>query len=213
MLWVLVAHAEYVCFSLSPVLCCRLCRKPNFPPVKMHTLHAHKHTHICNVANTELLTLWVMSEISCCESGQCSKFLLATVFLGINPASPPTTPGGKLSLWARLAFPRMIIVASMQPFDCRLWYDMCGPRPLCFIWRRGSVVVFLSGTPDKTEWHKWNLVCRDLPLPELPSMRSALPERKRIPICWTAQAQPGNQIVIHRISPCLFPRTLLTQME
>lgn len=190
MLWVLVAHAEYVCFSLSPVLCWRRYRRPNFPPVKMRAgntcMHTGTHTHM----NTDLLTL-VLSDISCCQSGQCCEILLATVFLGITPTSHPQ------QAWCYIVRP-CLIVATIAAFD-----TVCVARTALFNLGK-SVVVFLSGRPTRLTDTNETWWPRSDPLPHLPSIPSALPERQKNPFVLNSQTQPGNQIGIHRISPCLF---------
>ncbi len=107
-------------------------------------------------------------------------------------------------------FPSMIIVATMQPFDCYLCYDMCSSHRFVLF---GKISCCVSlGTPDKTERHKWKLVAEISHYPSSP--RSRLPPRKKKnPYLLNSQTQPGNHIVIHRISPHLFLHTLLTQME
>lgn len=199
MLGVLVAHAEYVCFTLSPVLCWRLCRRPDFPSFK----NAHwKHIHTHSITNTNAHG-YRATDFGA-PVGQCCKML----FKELRPPTCYYRLGVILSLWTCLIFPVLLWPECSHLIS--IFDTMCGSQRFVLF---GQINCCASlRTPDKTERYKWNLVAEVSHYPSSP--RSCLHSQKEKNLyLLNSQTQPGNQIVIHRISPCVFSRTLLTQME
>lgn len=152
--------------------------------------------------NKDLLTL-VLSEICCCQYGQCCKILLATVLLGITPTSHPLQACCYIVTLGISLFPSMVIVATMEPFDRCLWHNMCGPHRFVLFRNLSCWVSFR--TPDKTGWYKWNQVAEISDYFSSPRSRLPSHKEKRMCIYLTARHNlTGNQIVKRRISPCLF---------
>lgn len=157
--------------------------------------------------NKDPLTL-VLNKISCCQNGQCCKVLSATVFLGIT--SPHYRPGVTLSLWTCLVFQAWLLWPQCSHLIAIFSTIRVAHTALFYLGK--SVVVFLSGPPDKTEQHKCNLVAEISHYPS--SLRSCLPSQKEKESIFVEQPDITRKSDRHTQDiPLSFLCTLLTQME